>query len=110
MWVCLCCFRNPCSSKTDADLPRYGKKWTYVPNIPAVVSEEKDCDSFVSMVPGEVVVVVTEGENGEQILTQAQVVSNNETVSSLSETLVSVFFVFVLFVCCGSELVNLYFA
>lgn len=81
--------RNPCSAKSDADLPRYGKKWTYVPNIPAVVSDEKDSDRFVSMVPGEVVMVVTEGENGEQILTEAQVVSNNETVSSLGETLVS---------------------
>ncbi|KAL8564093.1 hypothetical protein ACOMHN_034570 [Nucella lapillus] len=83
--------RKPCTMKSDADLPRYGKKWTYVPNIPAVVTspQEKDGDStnnaFVSMVPGEMVVVVTEGENGEQILTEAQVVSNNETVPCLGE-------------------------
>lgn len=81
--------RNPCTAKSDADLPRYGKKWNYVPNIPAVVSDEKANDSFVSMVPGEMVMVMTEGENGEQILTEAQVVSNNETVSSLGEHLVS---------------------
>ena len=80
MHVYVCC-RNPCTAKTDADLPRYGKKWTYVPNIPAVVTQDKSEDSFVSMVPGEMVMVMTEGENGEQILTEAQVVSNNETVS-----------------------------
>ncbi|XP_076458436.1 uncharacterized protein LOC143292132 [Babylonia areolata] len=81
--------RKPCTSKSDADLPRYGKKWTYIPNIPAVVSQDKDGqESFVSVVPGEMVMVVTEGENGEQIFTEAQVVSNNETVTSLGETAV----------------------
>ncbi|KAK7507932.1 hypothetical protein BaRGS_00000897 [Batillaria attramentaria] len=78
--------RNPCTAKTDAELPRYGKSWTYIPNIPAVVSSDKDGDSLVPMVPGEMVVVMTQGENGEQIITEAQVVSNNETVSSLGET------------------------
>lgn len=75
-------YRNPCTAKTDADLPRYGKKWTYVPNIPAVVADGKETECFLSMVPGEMVTLVTEGDDGEQIITQAQIVSSHETVSS----------------------------
>ncbi|KAK3583635.1 hypothetical protein CHS0354_039462 [Potamilus streckersoni] len=29
--------RIPCTRKTDSDLPRYKKKWNYVPNIPAAI-------------------------------------------------------------------------
>lgn len=28
-------YRVSCAAKTDNELPRYGKKWGYVPNIPA---------------------------------------------------------------------------
>ena len=30
----------PCTSKTDNDLPRYGKRWGYTPNIPAAMVHE----------------------------------------------------------------------
>lgn len=76
-------FRNPCTSKTDADLPRYGKKWSYVPNIPAVVgSGDGVTDEFLPVVPGDTVTLVQEGEDGEQIITQAQIISSSEDVGA----------------------------
>ncbi|XP_041363433.1 transcription factor E4F1-like isoform X2 [Gigantopelta aegis] len=30
--------RNPCTSKSDQDLPRYGMKWNFIPNIPAAMA------------------------------------------------------------------------
>ncbi|PVD38547.1 hypothetical protein C0Q70_01163 [Pomacea canaliculata] len=75
--------RNPCISKTDADLPRYGKKWSYVPNIPAVVgSGDGVTDEFLPVVPGDTVTLVQEGEDGEQIITQAQIISSSEDVGA----------------------------
>jgi len=28
-------YRIACTDKADEDLPRYGKKWSFIPNIPA---------------------------------------------------------------------------
>ena len=30
----------PCTAKSDNDLPRYGKRWDYTPNIPATMRPE----------------------------------------------------------------------
>ena len=32
--------RVPCTAKSDNDLPRYGKRWDYTPNIPATMRPE----------------------------------------------------------------------
>lgn len=32
------CDRTSCTNKSDDELPRYGKKWAFTPNIPATQS------------------------------------------------------------------------
>ncbi|XP_046379535.2 transcription factor E4F1-like [Haliotis rufescens] len=41
--------RTPCTAKSDADLPRYRKKWDFVPNIPAVINMPTDGDGGVQL-------------------------------------------------------------
>lgn len=58
-------FRKSCKEKTDDDLPRYGKTWRSVPNIPATQTvAEGRRETFVYQ---EIILQNTDGDEAKEV-------------------------------------------
>ncbi|XP_052771389.1 transcription factor E4F1-like isoform X2 [Mya arenaria] len=91
--------RTPCTHKSNSDLPRYGKRWTYTPNIPAArantvqapeerEAEEQPVNQSANQGDVAMVTMVSDGSEVVAVEDTLQHIENVEAMEHVDEEVV----------------------